>query len=46
MDPEKFSGFFSFAFPSLIRNFGYRRTYFRSTKKIKNVLFCIVLAYS
>ena len=25
MDPERFSGFFSFAFPSLIRNFGYRR---------------------
>lgn len=48
MDPERFSGFFSFAFPSLSRNFETAsRTYLRSDKEIKKLfLFRLSLAYS
>ena len=48
MDPERFSGFFSFAFPSLNRNFETMSpTYLRSDKEIKKLfLFRLSLAYS
>ena len=48
MDPEKFSGFFSFAFLSLNRNFETASpTCLRSDKEIKKLfLFRLSLAYS